>query len=326
MGEDEVVIDVRAAGLNFADISARQGLYPDAPKTPCVMGYEVAGIVEKRGSEVTEFEVGDRVVAMTQFGGQASQVVTRAEHCFAMPEAMSFGEAASIPVNYLTAFHMLFQIGHVQPGSSVLLHMAAGGVGTAVLQLLRTIDKVHIFGTASEPKHHYLQSLGCHVPIDYRTEDYVNIVQSHTQGRGVDIVLDPLGGEHWRKSWSILAPAGRMVCFGFAGGHKGHRRSLIHVATQLAKLLLVNPISAMNQNKSLQGVNMGHLWSEAAMLRQEMTQILELWEKGVVAPNIHASLPFARASEAHGLLEDRKNFGKVILVPDMHFHDETSVT
>ena len=203
--------------------------------------------------------------------------------------------------------------------------MAAGGVGTAVLQLLRTIDNVKIFGTASKAKHRYLESFGCVVPIDYRTEDYVNIVQSQTQGRGVDIVLDPLGGEHWRKSWSLLAPAGRMVCFGFAGGHKGHRRSLIHVARQLSKMILVNPLSAMNQNKSLQGVNMGHLWSEAEMLRQEMSQILELWQKGVVAPNVHASIPFTRANEAHGLLEDRKNTGKVILVPDLHFHDETSV-
>ena len=316
---DEVLIEVRAAGLNFADVSARQGLYPDAPKPPCVMGYEVAGIVKEVGNKVTDFKVDDRVLAMTKFGGQASLVATRAEHCFLLPDAMSFADAAAIPVNYLTAFHMLFEIGNVKPGSTVLLHMAAGGVGTAVLQLLHTVDNVTVFGTASAPKHEYIRELGCKVPIDYRTQDYQQIVQAQTSGRGVDIVLDPLGGENWRKSWKLLAPAGRMVCFGFAGGHKGHRRNLLHVVGQLSRMLLVNPIAAMNQNKSIQGVNMGHLWSEAAMLRREMTQILALWEKGVVAPHVHACIPFSRAAEAHGLLEDRKNFGKVVLVPDQHF-------
>jgi len=145
----EVRIKVRASGLNFAEVMARQGLYPDAPKTPCVVGYEVAGEVDAIGAGVTDVKVGDRVAAMTRFGGHASVVTAPEAQVFPMPESMSFEEGAALPVNYLTAYHMLFEIKRVRPGENVLVHMAAGGVGTAALQLCRTVEDVTTYGTCS---------------------------------------------------------------------------------------------------------------------------------------------------------------------------------
>ncbi len=314
-GPGEVAITVRAAGLNFAEIAARQGLYPDAPPKPCVVGYEVAGVVSAIGEGVTSHAEGDRVLALTRFGGHAEEVVVPAGQALGMPERMSFAEGAAIPVNYLTAHHMLFHIGVVHPHSTVLLHMAAGGVGTAVLQLLSTVEGVVIFGTASAPKHDYLRELGCDHPIDYRTQEYADVVREATDGRGVDIVLDPLGGMDWRKGLRLLAPAGRLVAFGFANMIQGERRSLWRAAAQLLRVPRFTPIAAMEENRSLQGVNMGHLWHEAPMLLGQLRRLIELYEEGVVRPNLHAEVPFDRAAEAHGMLESGANRGKVVLIP-----------
>ena len=320
----EVRIAVHAAGLNFADVSARQGLYPAAPKPPCVVGYEVSGVVDLLGPGVTNLKLGDRVLALTQFGGQASSIVVPAEQCFKMPDEMSFVVGAAIPVNYLTAHHMLFHVGTVHPASSILVHMAAGGVGTAALQLLSTVPDLEIYGTASAPKHDYLRSLGCTQPIDYRTQDYEEVVRNHTQGRGVDIVLDPLGGQDWKKSWRLLAPAGRMVAFGFSNGHSGPSRNLLRVVSQLIKMPFINPIKAMQENRSIQGVDMGGMWSEVRVLRVQIERIMDLWHQGIVKPHIHGVVPYSEASEAHLMLEERKNRGKVVLVPDHIGPDEYS--
>lgn len=314
-GAGEVRIAVRAAGLNFAEISARQGLYPDAPKPPCVVGYEVAGLVDAVGSGVTQFREGDRVLAMTRFGGHASSVVAPIATVFPMPAKMSFAEGAALPVNYLTAHHMMFYLGTVHPRSTLLVHAAAGGVGTAVLQLAKLVDGLTTFGTASASKHDYLRALGCTHPIDYRTEDYVQVVKEKTKGRGVDIVLDPMGGENWKKSWSLLAPAGRWVAFGFSAGIAGSSLSYLRVAMQAVKTPFVTPLAAMNDNKSLQGCNMGHLWDETTILEPQIRRLLELYESGVIKPHVDAEIPFDRAAEAHVMLEERKNKGKVVLVP-----------
>jgi synaptic vesicle membrane protein VAT-1 len=310
-----VRIAVRAAGLNFAEISARQGLYPGAPKLPSIVGYEVSGVIDALGSGVTNFAEGDRVVAMTRFGGHASSVVVPTQTVFRMPAAMSFAEGAALPVNYLTAHHMLFYIGTVHPRSSLLVHAAAGGVGTAVLQLVRPIPEVTTFGTASASKHDYLRALGCTHPIDYGTEDYAAVIKAKTNGRGVDIVLDPLGGEHWKKSWALLAPAGRWVAFGFSAAMQGSSLNYLRVAAQAIRTPFVTPLGAMDENKSIQGCNLGNLWDEPTILEPQVRRLLELYEAGVIKPHVDAEVPFDRAAEAHIMLESRKNKGKVVLVP-----------
>lgn len=315
-GPGQVRIQVAASGLNFAEVAARQGLYPDAPKPPCVVGYEVSGTVDKLGPGVEGPALGARVLALTRFGGHASSVVVDARFAFPMPDSMSFAEGAGLPVNYLTAHHMLFRVGNVQPGEHVLIHMAAGGVGTAVLQLLSTVPDVVSYGTSSAPKHDHLRALGCDHPIDYRTLDYAAEIRRIRGGGGVHLVLDALGGADWKAGWNLLEPAGRLIAFGFANTIAGSRRSLPRLVGQMLRVPWFTPLGAMNDNRGMHGVNMGHLWDEVELLRPQMVRLVELYEAGVVRPHIHAELPFSRAAEAHDLLESRQNRGKVLLVPD----------
>jgi NADPH:quinone reductase-like Zn-dependent oxidoreductase len=173
----EVRVDVRACGLNFAEVMARKGLYPDAPKPPCVVGYEGAGVIDKLGKDVTGFTVGTRVLFLTRFKGHASKVCTSTSQIFEIPDSMSFEEAAAIPVVYLTAYHMLFRVARIRPGEHVLVHMAAGGVGMAALQLCKTVENVTTYGTASKQKHDFVREHGCTHAIDYRSLDYVQEVK-----------------------------------------------------------------------------------------------------------------------------------------------------
>jgi len=253
---------------------------------------------------------------LTPFGGHADCVVLPADLAFAIPDDLDFARAAAIPVNYLTAHHMLFHVGNTHPGSKVLVHMAAGGVGTAVLQLLQTVDGVCSFGTASAAKHSYIRELGCTHPIDYHSLDYVEEITRITGGSGLDLVLDPLGGRDWKRSWQLLAPTGRMVAFGFANMIGGQRRSLLRIVRGLLQIPRFSPLTAMNDNRTMQGVNMGKLWEMTSVMRSQMTRIIELFALGVVRPHVHAQVPFSQVAEAHGMLENRENLGKVVLIPD----------
>jgi NADPH:quinone reductase-like Zn-dependent oxidoreductase len=314
-GPGEVLVDVKAAGLNFAEVTARQGLYPDAPKPPCIVGYEGAGVVASVGSGVTSPKPGTRVLYMSRFGGHAEKVATAAEMTAPIPDEMSFEEAAAIPVNYLTAYHMLFRVARVQPGYHVLVHMAAGGVGTAVLQLCRSIGGVTTYGTASAAKHEYVREHGCDHPIDYRTKDYVSEVRRLTDGRGVDVVLDALGGPDWSKGYGLLKPAGMLVAFGMANVNTGGKRRLVHVVSQLLRIRKYSPMTLMGDNKAVAGVNLGHLWDELELLHSHLDALLALYRDGKIRPHIHEAVPFDRAADAFGLLEFGRNRGKVVLVP-----------
>ncbi len=313
--QGEVRVRVRAAGLNFAEVMARQGLYPDAPKFPCVMGYEAAGVVDALGPGVSAPAPGTRVMAMVRFGGHADVLCLPAGQAIPMPDGMAFDEAAAIPVNYLTAYHMLFRVAAVRPGERVLVHMAAGGVGIAVLQLCRTVEGIVTFGTASESKHQVLREEGCNWPIDYRRTDWAAEVRRITGGEGLDVVLDPLGGGDTKKGYALLGDAGRLVCYGFANLSGEGGKSYLRLARQMVQVPLFNPISLMNQNRAVAGVNMGHLWHAQEMLAAELSAVVALHAKGAIRPRIAASFPFAKAAEAHRFIQERRNVGKVLLVP-----------
>jgi NADPH:quinone reductase-like Zn-dependent oxidoreductase len=184
-----------------------------------------------------------------------------------IPDAMNFEEAAAIPVSYLTAYHMLFRIACVRPGERVLVHMAAGGAGTAVLQLCSTVGDLEVFGTASAAKHEALRAEGCAHPIDYHATDYAAEVRRLTGGEGVDIVLDPLGGNDWRKGMKLLRPCGRLVAYGFANLTSGQRRRPARLASQMLGIPLLTPLQLMNHNRTVSGVNIGHLWGQITLLR-----------------------------------------------------------
>lgn len=308
----EVRIRAERAGLNFADISARVGLYPDAPKPPLVVGYEAAGIIDAVGEGASAVRPGDRVVGVPKFGGQSDTIVLPEGQVAKLPEGMSFDDAAALPVNYLTAYHMLFHVHALKPGEKVLIHGAAGGVGIAVIQLCRLVEDVQVFGTASPSKHALLRELGVHHPIDYRSLDYAEEVRKLTDGRGVDVVLDPLGGGDWSKGYDLLAPAGHLIAFGFSNMVSGEKRSLFRVGSQILKIRPFTPVGLMQHNRTVSGVNMGHLWTEAKLLRGHLMKLLELYTAKKIAPHVDRIFPLSNGAEAYSYMQARKNVGKVL--------------
>jgi NADPH:quinone reductase-like Zn-dependent oxidoreductase len=312
----QVLVRVSRAGLNFADIAARVGLYPDAPKFPTVMGYEAAGKVEAVGAGVTGLSKGDRVLALCRFGAQASMLTAPAAQVHRIPDEMTFDEAAALPVNYLTAAHMLLWVAPLQPGMKVLIHMAAGGVGLAAIELCRTVKDVEIFGTASAGKHDFLKKMGVHHCIDYRTQDYVAEVNRLTGGKGVHRVLDALGGPDWQKGYSLLRPAGHLLCFGWANMVGGEKRNVLRVASQFLTLRSYSPMQLMDTNRSVSGVNLGHLWGEVELLSHHLETLLALYRAGQVKPHVDRVFPLEKAGEAHAHVQARKNVGKVLFSCD----------
>lgn len=197
----------------------------------------------------------------------------------------------------------------------VLIHMAAGGVGTAALQLCKTVPDVVTFGTASASKHDHLRAMGCTYPIDYRSVDYEPEILRITEKRGVDRVLDALGGHDFRKGYRLLRSTGHLICYGFANAQGPGGRTPFKLLGALARTPFFHPLGLMGDNRSVSGVNLGHLWHEQDMLIEELAEIVRLYEAGVVKPVIDGVYEFARAAEAHERIERGRNIGKVILKP-----------
>jgi NADPH:quinone reductase-like Zn-dependent oxidoreductase len=311
----EVKIRVKAAGINFADILARQGLYPDGPKPPCVVGYEVAGVVEALGPGANLGLQGQRVLALTRFGGYTSSVCVAAHNVFEIPPAINFNQAAGLPVNYLTAYQLLVVMGGLQKDESVLIHNAGGGVGLAALDIARHIG-AKTFGTSSPGKHVFLKKRGLDYPIDYRAHDFLKEINRLTEGRGCELVTDPLGGSHWKKSYKALRATGRLGMFGVSTmTQSGLSRPLRFIKLAL-QMPWYNPVMLMNGNKSVFGVNLGHLWHESEKVQTWMRYVLQGVDEGWVRPHVDKVFSFEQAGDAHAYIENRKNIGKVILVPE----------
>ncbi len=311
----EVKIRVKASGLNFAEVTARQGLYPDAPKPPCVVGYEGAGVIEKLGEGVTSPAVGTRVLFMSRFGGMSDVVAVPTTQVVPIPDRMTFEEGAAIPVNYLTAHQMLFSVTRVRSGDRVLIHMAAGGVGTAMLQLCKTVPGITTFGTASASKHDYVRSHGCDHPIDYRTKDYVEEVKRLTSGEGVDFVYDPLGGKDWSKGYSLVRAGGQIVCFGMANVATPGSANWLKAIGTVLQIPKFNPMKMMEANRGVSGVNLGHMWHLQSMIQDGLKELVALYEAGKIKPHLDGVFPFDKAADGFARLEHGKNLGKVVLVP-----------
>ena len=313
-GKGEVIIRVRAAGLNFADILARQGLYPDGPPKPCVMGYEVAGIVEAVGTDVSPTIAGKQVVAMTRFGGQSEMVLVKAGQVFEKPASLTFEEAAALPVNYLTAYALLVVMGSLHETEAVLIHNAGGGVGLAALDIAKKIGAV-TFGTASPGKHEFLKQRGLDHVIDYRNEDWLKELMVLTNRRGVELVIDPIGGSHWKKSLSALRHTGRLGMFGVSSVSANGLRGKLRLLKAAAQMPRFHPLGLLSKNRSVFGLNLGHLWHEPEKVGHWMTKILQGVEEGWIQPHVDRTFKFSEAGEAHSYMEARRNIGKVVLVP-----------
>jgi NADPH:quinone reductase-like Zn-dependent oxidoreductase len=306
-----VRIRVRAAGVNFSDLLARQGLYPDAPKPPCTVGYEVAGLVDAVGAGVTAPRVGDRVVATTRFGGQSELVVVPTAVVFPLPAGWSLEQGAAFPVVYLTAHHMLVRVAAARRGETVLVHAAAGGVGLAVAELSRILG-FRVLGLASASKHAILREYGVE-PLDGRDPRWFDAVRNAAP-RGVDVVLDAVGGDSWRHGYRLLAPAGRLVCYGASVLSEGTGRNLLKTIWRVVRFPRFGTLALMNDNKSVAGVNLGHLWNDQALLAPQVEALLGYAREGKLTPRVDRTFPLAEAAAAHRYIHERRNIGKVVLV------------
>lgn len=316
-GGRQVRVRVEAAGVNFADVMMRLGLYPDAPKLPAVPGYEVAGTVDAVGPDARPDLLGAPVVAMCNFGGYSEAVCVPEQAVFPRPAHIDAVTAAALPVNYLTAWQMLRVMAPVGPGDVVLVHSAAGGVGQAAVQLGR-LAGARLLGSASPAKHGLLLEQGLAHLFDSRARGFAAGVKAATGGRGADIVLEPRNGPWIMESYHALARCGRLVLFGFSHAARGKGSGPLTALRTLAGVpwLKLNPIRLMNDNKSVAGVNLGRMWDQAGRTGEWTGQLLALLAAGAIAPRIDSVLPFAAAAEAHRRLESRLNVGKIVLVPE----------
>ena len=307
-GNTEVMIEVHRAGINFADLMMRQGLYGAAPDFPFTPGYEVSGVIRAIGSDVERHNVGDRVVALTGFGGYAEQVVVSEERAWTLPDNVSFDAAAAMPVTYLTAHHMLVHLGNFREGDSVLVHHAAGGVGTATAQIVKALKGGRIYGTASVEKADFVEEMGMiHIP---RGEDFVQRIKGESDG--VHHALDPVGGKHVMESYKALRNGGRLYVFGASSAVKGPKRSLWTAIKMWRTTPRFDPIRMMNSNKSVYGVHMG-MWKDEEIAREQMIALASMLEKGQIDPVIDSVYRFEDVAKAQQYIHNRGNRGKVLL-------------
>ena len=298
-GPGEVRIEVKAAGINFADIMQRRGEYQGGPEPPYVPGMEAAGVVDAVGEGVGR-EVGDEVVGFLEQGGYAEYAIANAAGLFDLPEGMSFQEAAGFPVQFLTAHNCLNEWGGLEAGEDVLVHAAAGGVGTAAVQIASHADAT-VYGTAStQEKLDLAADLGCDHPIQYTEEDFVETVNDLTDGEGVDLVLDGIGGETTTDSLKALTHFGRLVAYGAASGEPGQP----------------NTADLLFNNHTVIGYHLGQaMYRDPGRVLSAVPELTEMLQTGDLEVVVGHEFDLLDAAEAHQFIEDRKSSGKVVLVP-----------
>ncbi|MFC7210471.1 zinc-binding alcohol dehydrogenase family protein [Natronoarchaeum sp. GCM10025321] len=299
-GPEQVRVEVEAAGINFADIMQRRGKYPGGPEPPYVPGMEAAGRIDATGERVN-LDEGDRVVATLPGGGYAEYALADPQALFPIPDGMSFDEAAGFPVQFLTAHGCLFGWGDLEEGERVLIQAAAGGVGTAAVQLASQAG-AEVFGTASTAEKLDLASdLGCDHPINYTETDFVEEIDEITDGEGVDLVLDGVGGDVFHESLDALTPFGRIVTYGAASGETA--------SVDTGRLLF--------ENKSVIGYHLGRARAEdPGRVLEAVPELTGSLTSGDMEVVVGESFPLEDAAEAHDYIEDRQSSGKVVLHPN----------
>lgn len=307
----EVLIKVEGFGLNFADVMARQGLYADAPPMPSILGYDVAGTITAVAPDVTSVKVGDRVTAMTRFGGYAEYVAADARAVAVIPAAMPVGEATALTTQYCTAYYAAAEAVNLHEGDRVLIHSAAGGVGTALLQYAK-YKGCEIFATAgSDSKIKMLQANGVHHAINYTTQDFGAEIKRITNGQGVDVIFDAVGGDYVKRGFRSLAAGGRIVCYGAADISD---KNIFGKIGTLLGFGIYHPIQFMSNSKALIGINMLRIAdNKPAVLKRCLENVVKLYEQGVFKPLVGGVYPVAQIGEAHAQLEHRKSTGKITI-------------
>jgi len=307
----EVCVRIHRAGVNFAELMMRQGLYGSNPDFPFTPGYETAGEVIGIGKGVNSLKEGDRVLAMTGFGGYSEKVCLDARRVIPIPPSVSFDQAAAIPVTYGTAFHMLVHLGRIAEGDTVLIHHAAGGVGTAVAQICSAYSASLVVGTASTPKKDFVESLGMRF-VDREKEDFLKVCKGMTGGSGVHHAIDPVGGKHLQRSYKSLRKGGKLYYFGASAVVKGQKRSRLSELSMWWGMPRFDPLGLMSSNKAVFGVHMGLLEDES-VFSGHLDALSQMLQKGTIDPIIDSVWRFEKVADAQMHIHDRKNCGKVLL-------------
>ncbi|XP_033753884.1 synaptic vesicle membrane protein VAT-1 homolog-like [Pecten maximus] len=315
--EGEILIRVKACGLNFLDLMARQGVIDNPPKTPSTIGFECSGEVEALGPNTNGFEVGDRVIGFCDFGAWAELVAISAHYVYKMPDKMSFQDGAALAMNYMAAYMMLFDIGNLRPGNSVFCHSVGGGVGQAISQLCRTVSDVTLYGTAS---YYKLESVKDNVTHLFdRVVDYGQEVRKLSP-EGVDIVLDCLCGDDTNKGISLLKPMGKYVLYGSSNVVTGETKSFFSFAKSWWQVDKISPIKLYDENKSIAGFQLRQLvfrQGQHEYARKVMNHLIQLYSDGKIRPRIDSAWAFEDVGDAMQKVHDRKNIGKIILDPSL---------
>lgn len=303
----EVRVKTLTAGVAFADILIREGLFPGLPRRPFTPGFDLVGVVEAVGEGVVSAAPGQRVAALTRFGGYAEYQCVPAAELVPVPEGIDPAEAVCLVLNYVTAYQLLHRAARVQAGEQVLVHGAGGGVGTALLQLGK-LANLRMYGTASTGKQDLVASLGA-TPIDYKKEDFVERVRRLT-GEGVDVALDPIGGVHWWQSYRALRKGGRLVPYGVSSlYYEGMLKGVLGIPL----LVLLKFVPDGKHILWMYGVT-AKPHSSPASCREDLATLLDLLAQGKIRPIIGARIPLVEAARAHELLGKSAVSGKIVLI------------
>jgi NADPH:quinone reductase-like Zn-dependent oxidoreductase len=313
IGARDVLVRTRAIGLNFAEVFARLGYYPGIPKPPFVPGIEFSGIVDSVGSAVRGLKKGDRVFGITKHNAYAEYVSVPMEFLVRMPPAMTFEDAAAFGVTSMTAFHGLVTLAHLRKEESLLIHAAAGGVGTAALQIAKHLGAIAYATVGSQTKMKVAEDLGAELVINYSKDDFADVIRKKTDGKGLDVILDSVGGNVMRKGWKLLAPMGRYVLYGFAAVATERGVNKLKALQESISVPLIYPPSMVTKNVSLMGFNLFFLMHKVEYLRETTRQLMRWYGKGILRPMVGSIFPFDDIVEAQRFLQSRKSIGKVVV-------------
>uniref|UniRef100_B8HSC2 Alcohol dehydrogenase zinc-binding domain protein n=1 Tax=Cyanothece sp. (strain PCC 7425 / ATCC 29141) TaxID=395961 RepID=B8HSC2_CYAP4 len=307
-GMGEVRLNVLAAGVAFTDVLVREGLYPGIPKVPFSPGYTVVGRVDAVGTAVTSLRSGQRVAALTIVGGYSEFICLPASDCVVIPEEVDAAEAVCLVLQYVTAEQLLHRVAQVKSGNRILIHGAAGGVGTALLQLGK-LAGLEMYGTASASKHELVRRLGG-IPIDYQHHDFVEQIRTLT-GEGVDVVLDAIGGWHLLQSYRSLRKHGQLVCYGFSSALANSPYRIVKLGFTFALLawLKLLPTGRQVHFYSIADLKAKH----PDWFRADLTRLLQLLAEGKLYPILSDRLPLTEAARAHEQLEHSRVSGQLVL-------------
>jgi len=310
---DEILIRVEAFGLNFADVLARKGMYKDAPPLPCILGYEVVGTIEQMGTQSNDLKEGDRVVAFTRFGGYAEYCLANSKAVVKIPEQMENGVAVALATQYCTAYYCAHISVTLFEGDHVLVHSAAGGVGTALVQLAKNKGCI-VYGTVgSNDKFKYLEKLGVDHMINYQNSDFVGEIKKIRGSQRMDVIFDAVGGTNYRKSKEVLSYGGRLVSYGIAE-RTGNTAGFLSDLSMAWRFGFLHPLILLMKSQGMIGVNMLRIADHnPAALQRCLEEVVQLSVEGKIAPAVGGVFKADEIHQAHQLLEGRSSVGKIVV-------------